>query len=136
MEGWSRGGMMTYKVLSLSSMIKCAVIISGLADMFRSIENWSGLSVIYKKIFGNGNQEEYIKRMKERSAVNFYERINKQTHVLLIHGTKDEKISFQDSVDMYSKLIASDIDCQLRLIEEGDHYLKKNKNETSELRKS
>ena len=74
--------------------------------------------------------------MKERSAVNFYERINKQVHVLLIHGTKDEKISFQDSVDMHSKLIASGIDCQLRLIEEGDHYLKKNKKETSELRKN
>ena len=136
MEGWSRGGMMTYKVLSISSKVKCAVIISGLADIFRNIENWRGLTVIYKKLFGNGNEEEYIKSLKERSAVNFYETINKQVHVLLIHGTKDEKISFQDSVDMYSKLISSGIDCQLRLIEEGDHYLKKNKKETSELRKN
>ena len=136
MEGWSRGGMMTYKVLSLSLKIKCAVIISGLADMFRSIENWSGLSEIYRKLFGNRNEEDYISGMKERSAVNFYEKINKQTHVLLIHGTKDEKISFQDSVDMYNKLVSSGTDCELRLIEEGDHYLKKNKKETSELRKN
>lgn len=136
MEGWSRGGMMTYKVLSISLKIKCAVIISGLADMFRSIENWSGLSGVYRKLFGNGNEGEYISGMKERSAVNFYEKIDKQTHVLLIHGTKDEKISFQDSVDMYSKLISSGTDCELRLVEGGDHYLKKNKKETSELRKN
>ena len=138
MEGWSRGGMMTFKALTLTNKVKCAVVISGLADLVRTEKLQNNLSEAFKVQFGTDNPHlfEERKSLKERSAVNFYERINKQVHVLLIHGTKDEKISFQDSVDMYSKLISSGIDCQLRLIEEGDHYLKKNKNETSELRKN
>lgn len=136
MEGWSRGGMMTYKVLSLISKIRCAVIISGLADLFRSEENRSGLSGVYYKLFGSECEDEFILRKKERSAVYFFDKISKDTHILLIHGTKDEKISFQDSSDMYEKLISSGIDCELKLIEDGDHYLKKNRKETSQLRRS
>ncbi len=136
MEGWSRGGMMTYKVLTTSPVVKCAVIISGLADLSRSEGSRGGLSGQYIKLFGTGSEAEFILRIKERSAVHFFEKINRHTHVLLIHGTKDDKISFQDSVDMYHKLVSTGIDCELRLIEDGDHYLRKNKKETSELRKS
>lgn len=136
MEGWSRGGMMTYKVLTTSSAVKCAVIISGLADLSRSEKSRGGLSGQYRKLFGTGSEAEFISGKKERSAVHFFEKINRHIHVLLIHGTKDDKISFQDSVDMYHKLVSAGIDCELRLIEGGDHYLKKNKKETSDLRKS
>ncbi|MEP7146664.1 MAG: prolyl oligopeptidase family serine peptidase [bacterium] len=134
-EGWSRGGMMAYKVLTRTDKISCAIIISGLADLFRSAENRSGLTSVYKELFGNENENVFEERMRERSAVYFADKINKATHVMLIHGTADDKISCEDSKDMYKKLKANGINCELRLIPGGDHYLRKQRIELVNLRK-
>ncbi|MBL8008149.1 MAG: prolyl oligopeptidase family serine peptidase [Ignavibacteria bacterium] len=135
MEGWSRGGMMTYIVLCLTERIKCAVIISGLADLFRSERKKNDLAEVYINLFGSESEEEFINRKRERSAVYFAEKINRETEILLIHGTNDRKISFQDSVDVYNKLKANGNNCELKLIEGGDHYLRNHKSEVSELRR-
>lgn len=135
MEGWSRGGMMTYRVLSLTDKVKCAVIISGLADIFRSEKNNDELAKVYYKLFGTEEEGEFIARKKERSAVHFADRIRKDTKILLIHGKADDKVSHKDSVEMYNLLKSNGVDCELKLIENGDHYLKKNRKEISELRK-
>lgn len=135
MEGWSRGGMMTYKILTLTNRINCAVIISGLADLFRSEENRSDLVIVCKKLFGTDDKNEFEKRKKERSAVYFADKINKLTKILLIHGKADKKISYLDSVYMFKKLKDNGIYCELRLIEDGDHYLRKQRKEVTQLRR-
>lgn len=135
MEGWSRGGMMAYKVLTKTDRIKCAVIISGLADLTRNERMRNDLKEIYKILIGGDTDEEFEQRKKERSAVYFYDDINKDTDILLIHGTGDTKISHEDSIDMYEKLKSAGINCELVLIEGGDHYLKKDKKKVAQLRK-
>lgn len=135
MEGWSRGGMMTYLALSKTDRVRCAVIISGLSDLCRNEISGILQSELYSKIFGQIDRAELEKRKRERSAVCFAEKINKNSNILLIHGTSDEKISYLDSVDMFEKLKANGINCRLELIEGGDHYLRKNRKLTSELRK-
>lgn len=135
MEGWSRGGMMAYITLTMTERIKCAVIISGLADLF-SEQNRSGLVKVYEKHFGSEDENEFIERKKKRSAVYFADKINKDAKILLIHGTSDKKVSHQDSVDMYEKLKENGIDCELKLFKDGDHYLKKHRKEIAELKRS
>ena len=135
MEGWSRGGMMAYKVLSLTDRINCAIIISGLADLFRSEEFRSDLSKVYKKLFGSKDENEFKERMRERSAVYFADSINKNTKILLIHGSADQKISSQDSVEMYEKLSENGIESELMILEGGDHYLRKYRKELSQKRR-
>ena len=136
MEGWSRGGMMTYKVLTLTDKIKCAVIISGLSDLYRSMDNRPKLKSVYENYFGNENESNFQKQMKERSAVNFAEKINKKTDILLIHGTDDNSVPHKDSLDMYELLKKENVHCELKLFDEGDHYLKKHRKETVTLRKN
>jgi dipeptidyl aminopeptidase/acylaminoacyl peptidase len=135
MEGWSRGGMMTYRVLSLTDKVKCAVIISGLADLFRSEENNDELANVYFNLFGTEDEGEYISRKKKRSAVQFADKINKDSKILLIHGKEDDKVSHKDSVDMFKLLEENGVYSELKLIENGDHYLRKNRKEISEIRK-
>ena len=135
MEGWSRGGMMTYRVLSMTDKIKCAVIISGLADLFRSENSNEGLAKVYYRLFGTEDEGEYIERKKQRSAVHFADRINKNTKILLIHGTDDDKVSYEDSVEMYELLKRNGVECELKLFENGDHYLRSDRKEVAKLRK-
>lgn len=138
MEGWSRGGMMSYIVLTKTDRIKCCVIVAGLADLIRNEKAKNKLDKVLIEKIGGGNEEEFLKKKKERSAVNFYSKISKATNVLFIHGTSDEKILQEDSVDMYVKLSSANpgTEYELKLIQGGDHYLRKNRKEVSVIRKS
>ncbi|HAY35327.1 MAG TPA: prolyl oligopeptidase family serine peptidase [Ignavibacteria bacterium] len=136
MEGWSRGGMMTYKALTLTDRIQCAVIISGLADVERSIKEEKVLVNTFAKLFGSKDSYENKKKIKETSAVSFYKEINKDTAILLIHGNEDGNISYRDSEDMYRLLNKNGNLCRLELIEGGDHYLKRQRKIVTDLRRN
>jgi len=135
MEGWSRGGMMTFKALTLTDRVKCAVIISGLADLIRTEKLQNNLSEAYERQFGHPNPHVFEDRKMERSPVNFADKIDKNVSVLLIHGKADTHVSAQDSVDMYDLLKQNNIKAELRLIPGGDHFLTKQKKEVAALRK-
>ncbi len=135
MEGWSRGGMMTYRVLTMTDKIKCAVIVSGLANLNRWEKDRMKLSDIYPEIFGGPDESDIRENLKNRSAVNFAETICPVTAILLIHGTDDNTVSCDDSVEMNKLLCNKERDLELRIIEGGDHYLRKFRKEVSELRK-
>ena len=136
MEGWSRGGMMTYLTLTKTDKLKCAVIISGLADVVRNEKTVPEMSDAYKKLFGSDDEEEFVKSMEQRSAVNFYDKINKDTPVLLIHGTSDKKVSYNDSKEMYEKLKSNCNEVKLITIQDGDHFLKESRREVAGYRRS
>jgi dipeptidyl aminopeptidase/acylaminoacyl peptidase len=136
MEGWSRGGMMAYKVLTRSDRFKCAVIISGMADVVRNTKGRNDLKAIYPRLLGKLNDDEIHRLKEERSAVNFHDKINRNTAILLVHGTADDRVSHEDSVDMYEKLKKDGYNVELKLIKGGDHYLKKNRKEVIKLRRA
>ncbi len=104
MEGWSRGGMMTFKALTLTDRIKCAVIVSGLADLIRTEGLQNNLAEAYYRQFGSDDKDEFRKRKLERSPVTFADKVHKNVNVLLIHGEEDDHVSPEDSMDMYRLL--------------------------------
>jgi dipeptidyl aminopeptidase/acylaminoacyl peptidase len=136
-EGWSRGAMMTFLTLTKSDKIKCSVSISGLTDLIRNEKLVENISSYYNVDSSSCNKKTKKEFLIERSAVYFAEKINKNTSVLFIHGTADEKISFRDSVDLYNKLSSYNNKAiyELKLIEGGDHYLRNFRKEVSGLRK-
>lgn len=120
--GSSRGGMMLYQLLAKDLPISKAVIIGGISNMQRSLtdgwrKGWRDY-FIKKKFFDIENQDE----LDKRSAVSFYANI-KKIPILLIHGTSDKSVRFQDSVDI-NKLIPQS---KLVLYEDDDHSISKNR---------
>lgn len=136
MEGWSRGGMMTYLAMTKTDKLKCAVIISGLADLVRNSDMSADMSEVYMKLFGSSDEREFRGELERRSAVNFFREIKKDIPVLLIHGTNDTRVSYQDSVEMFSNLKSNGNEVEFISIEGGDHYLKKNRKEVNALRRN
>lgn len=132
MEGWSRGGMMTYRSLCLTERVKCAVIVSGIADLSKRKIAKAILEKIYGDIFATESAES---RLLERSAVTFADRICPDTAVLLIHGTADDIVPYTDSVEMSNLFLNQSRDSRLELIEGGDHFLKKFRKEVSSMRR-
>lgn len=138
MEGWSRGGMMSYLTLTRTSEIKCCIIIAGLSNLLRNGKENFKLENVFRNHFGTDNSEDFERRKKDRSAIYRADEINKRTNILFIHGTADEKISVEDSKEMYEKLCGMNINTEyeLKLINGGDHYLKKERKNVSKIRKN
>jgi dipeptidyl aminopeptidase/acylaminoacyl peptidase len=135
-EGWSRGGMMTYQLLTKLKFIKCAVIVAGLADLRTNIEKNAKLKSKFSSLFPNANEDKINEEIKKRSAVEFYNDIDMDTPIMLIHGTNDNKVLYEDSVNMYMRLIEkSRAEIVFETIDRGDHYLSKNRKEAQILRK-
>ncbi len=135
-EGWSRGGMMTYQLLTRLKFIKCAVIVAGLADLRTNFERNSKLKNKFYSLFPDSNEDKINEEIKKRSAVEFYKDIDLDTPMLLIHGTNDSKVHYEDSVNMYMRLVdESRAEIQFETIEKGDHYLSRNRKEVQELRR-
>jgi dipeptidyl aminopeptidase/acylaminoacyl peptidase len=131
MEGWSRGGMMTFKVLTMTDRIKACVIISGLTDLV----NHAAMQDTYRRIFGTESEEIFNQRKKEKSPLYYADEINANAAILVIHGTEDNDVEVRNSTEMYEKLKNKIKDIELVLLEGGDHYLKKFRKETIKLRK-
>lgn len=137
MEGWSRGGMMSYLTLSKSDEIKACVIVAGLSDLLSNEKFNPKLGNVFNRCFGNSDKEKFLEEKIKRSAVCWPEKISKYTDVMFIHGTSDDKILSSDSVIMFNKISALNgkEKYTLNLIDGGDHYLKKNRKEVSAMRR-
>ncbi len=137
MEGWSRGGMMMYLCLTKTNRVRCAVAVSAVANLERTISINPGLNKFISELTQGYSKEEKDKFFKRRSAVGFYEEINVNTPTHFIHGNSDDKVSYLDSVDMHERLKIKNTgtEYKLELIENGDHYLSRNKELVKYLRK-
>lgn len=129
MEGWSRGGMMMYLCLTKTNRIKCAVAVSAVANLERTLSINTGLKKFVTELTQSYSKEIKEEFIKKRSAVEFYKEINPNTPTLFIHGNFDDKVSYLDSVDIYERLKNKNYgtDYKLELIENDDHYLSRNK---------
>ncbi len=135
-EGWSRGGMMTYLMLTRVKFLKCAVSVSGLSNLRRNFELNPKLKKKFFDKFSRFSPDIISKEMDLRSAVNFHKNICETTPLLLIHGTSDDRVSYEDSVDLYRLLKpAHKAEIEIKLFENGDHYLRADRREVGRLRK-
>ncbi|MDF1612739.1 MAG: prolyl oligopeptidase family serine peptidase [Stygiobacter sp.] len=135
-EGWSRGGLMTYLVLTKTNVFKAAITSGGISFLDCSKEKRDKyLQFLYELTSEKLSTLDYDEICKSRSVINFPEKISKDTNLLLIHGTEDDKVPFENSVKLAEKLKELNYNCELKLIEGGDHFLKEQRNEISKLRK-
>lgn len=135
-EGWSRGGMMSYLALTRSDKFKAAVVLAGIADLRCSSNESRYMRNLYSVGLGDYSTDEYIEKCKARSIINFPEQLSRNTSLLMIHGNDDDHVMPHDSVDLSQKLLALRYSFRLVLLEGGDHYLKSHRREVDELRKN
>jgi dipeptidyl aminopeptidase/acylaminoacyl peptidase len=134
-EGWSRGGMMSYLTLTRTDIFKAAIVVGGIADLNCNSSENTFMSRLYENKISNFDPKEYEEKCKSRSIINFPEKLSAATNLLLIHGTADETVSSQNSLDLSSKLLQLKRNFRLVMLEGGDHFLKSYRKEVDEMRK-
>ena len=134
-EGWSRGGMMTYLALTKTNIFKAAVVTGGIADLRCNAGESRFMRKLYQTVMGEYETESFREKCSSRSVVNFVDKMSKHTPLLIIHGTEDERVLPRDSLDLSYKLLDHKIPFRLVMLEEGDHFLKRHRNEVDRLRR-
>lgn len=135
-EGWSRGGMMTYLTLTRTNIFKAAVVIGGIANLRCNSDESKFMRRLYEQTMGKYGEDEFKKRCESRSIVNFPEKLSKDTPLLIIHGNADERVLPHDSLDLSYKLLDLKIPNRLVMLEGGDHFLKSHRKEVDEMRRN
>ena len=130
-EGWSRGGMMTYLTLSKNSNFKCAILSGAISDLNQFIGTRTDKINYYKEMINGLNFEE---ELEKRSAISFVETLPVIPY-LLLHGGNDKIVSPQQSLKMSEKMNHLNIPYRLVIFEDGDHFLKNHRKEVDKLRR-
>jgi dipeptidyl aminopeptidase/acylaminoacyl peptidase len=122
MYGWSRGGMMTYVTLAQTTKIKAAVVKAGVADVV-SLQNPNQPDTMLAAMIPGfaTNQTELL---KQRSAVYFAEKINRQTPLLILQGTADIFVPATQVLDLSKKFYELKQPFRFILYEGGTHSLR------------
>lgn len=134
-EGWSRGGMMTYLTLTQTDIFKAAIVTGGIANLRCNADESPFMKKLYQATMGKYGSENFQNKCNTRSIINFANKLSRNTPFLLMHGTDDKRVLPHDTLDLSAKLIALEIKFRLVMFEGGDHFLKTHRNEVDALRK-
>lgn len=95
--GWSYGGFMS---------LSCALKGHGLFKMAISVApvtSWRYYDSVYTETY-NGLPQEYAAGYDENSPLNFEEKLSPKTRLLLIHGSGDDNVHVQNTMEMARRL--------------------------------
>ncbi len=95
--GWSYGGFMS---------LGCALIGDGLfkvAIAVAPVTSWRNYDSIYTETY-NGLPQDNAAGYDDNSPLNFQQRLSPRTRLLIIHGTADDNVHFQNSMEMARRL--------------------------------
>lgn len=128
MFGWSRGGMMTYLALKQSDRIKTAVVGNGPSDLFGVIADRPGLET---KVLAECIPNYWANKtaeLEKRSVMYWPEKLNPNSSLLILCGTKDRRVNPKQAENLAQKLDAIGYDYVLKKYP-TDHFFTDHKEE-------
>src|SRR3989338_385633 len=125
MMGGSRGGLMTYRALSLVKWINVAVVYAAPADEVNSPKFRKGWRDHQISLYGKQKKEQI-----KRSALYWPEKIYKKTPLLIMHGSADWRVNSKDSIRLAEKLYQHKVPFRFIVYEGADHGLTEFKEES------
>ena len=130
-EGWSRGGMMTYLTLLKNPNFKCAILSGAISNFKKYIEANSEKKKLFNELIEGNNFDQ---ELEKRTVINFADKLP-QIPYLIMHGGSDKTVSPLQSIEMAKKMYELKITHRLIIFEDGDHFLKNHRKEVDQLRK-
>jgi dipeptidyl aminopeptidase/acylaminoacyl peptidase len=133
MYGWSRGGMMTYLALSRTGRIRAAIIGAGMANSYDTVTRRPEMEQYVYSELVPGWEENRESALEARSAVRWPEYLNKETPILLLHGSSDWRVHPSQALEMADALYHAKHPFRFVFFEGGDHALSEHRAEVNRL---
>ncbi len=114
--GWSYGGFMA---------LNCALKGEGIYAMaiaVAPVTSWRYYDSIYTEVY-NGLPQENPEGYDDNSPINFAEKLSPRTKLLIIHGTADDNVHFQNTVEMTRALNAHGKQYDMMIYPDQNHSM-------------
>jgi len=115
--GWSYGGFM---------VLNCALHGEGLFRMaiaVAPVTSWRYYDTIYTEIY-NGLPQDNPKGYDDNSPLSHAEKLAERTKLLIIHGTADDNVHFQNSMEMCRRLNAAGKQYDMMVYPDQNHSMR------------
>lgn len=131
MFGWSRGAMTSLLTIKKTNKIKAVVLGGPSTNLVRGIIDRPLLDEWWSKFIPNYNinKEEVLKK---RSAIYWVNELPKNVPILLLQGENDKALPVDYTLDFAKEFSKHKVPYKLIKFEDGNHALKKYKNEVFE----
>ena len=117
--GWSYGGFMALGcALKGDGIFKVAIAVA-------PVTSWRYYDSIYTEIY-NGLPSENPEGYDNNSPINFADRLSDKTRLLIIHGTADDNVHFQNTIEMCRALNRSAKQYDMMVYPDQNHSMRPN----------
>lgn len=114
--GWSYGGFMSLGcALKGEGLFKVAIAVA-------PVTSWRYYDSIYTETY-NGLPQDNAAGYDDNSPLNFSERLSPRTRLLIIHGTADDNVHFQNSVEMARRLNSQGASYDMMVYPDQNHSM-------------
>lgn len=103
-EGASRGGITTFRMLTMTDRFKCAIVHAPVTNLGAMVEVREDFRAHMKTLFGHLSPEDREREIRRRSAVHFAEQLCPSTPILVMHGDHDKRVPFSQSEELVARL--------------------------------
>lgn len=121
-EGASRGGITTYRALSLDDRFRCAVVHAGISDLETLVKQKSDqFAQTMDTLFGGLPDERRREEYCRRSVVCFADSLPRTIPILLMHGTEDTRVPMEQTEALAAAFRENRIPHEIAWIRGGGH---------------
>uniref|UniRef100_UPI0040565D81 DPP IV N-terminal domain-containing protein n=1 Tax=Alistipes sp. TaxID=1872444 RepID=UPI0040565D81 len=114
--GWSYGGFMALScALKGDGLFKMAIAVA-------PVTSWRYYDSVYTETY-NGLPEEFAAGYDENSPLNFADRLSPDTRLLLIHGSGDDNVHLQNTMEMARRLNACGAQYDMMIYPDQNHSM-------------
>lgn len=115
--GWSYGGFMALNcALKGDGIFKMAIAVA-------PVTSWRYYDSIYTEIY-NGLPQDNAAGYDNNSPINYADRLSDNTRLLIIHGTADDNVHFQNSMEMCRALNAAGKQYDMMVYPDQNHSMR------------
>lgn len=133
--GISRGGMMNYliqKEVGDAIKIDASVNISAISDLEMTIKHHPGIEDVCEDLIPN-YKEHRATSLEQRSAIFWADQLSDHTAQLILCGTQDKHVHYQQAIDMAKALEKENKPHKIVVFEGDNHGLTKHTKEVHQL---
>ena len=114
--GWSYGGFMALNcTLHGGGLFKMAIAVA-------PVTSWRYYDTIYTEIY-NGLPQDNPRSYDDNSPLSHAEKLHPRTNLLIIHGTADDNVHFQNSMEMCRRLNAAGKQYDMMVYPDQNHSM-------------
>ncbi len=121
LEGASRGGMTTYRLLTMFSDISAVVIHAGIADLRALVTAKPRFQELIDQYLGDLSVVERERGLDLRSMTHFASTVSKSSSILLLHGDADTVVPLSQSDLAADSLTKAGVPHELVVLPGADH---------------